>query len=138
MEVKLTDGREHFFQWDLNRSIIVEGCPNMTQAHFYSMGETCALAVTNIKKLDNGSFEIPVPNILLQKTFPIYLYVVCNDFTKEVAKINVVCRAKPADYIYTEKEVLKWEELAERIEDIEILFNNNAISNLEIDEIMEM
>lgn len=97
--IKIYDGRTEFYQWDLNRKIIVSD-PTVTEAHFCNKTGDCSLVV----EVKDGLAD--VPNILLQTDWPINVYLYCGDcYTKEHTVFKVKPRTKPTDYIYTETEL---------------------------------
>ena len=112
---KLLNGREHFFQWDLNQTLIIED-PSVTEVHFCNRTDDCSL-VCEVYEQD-GLRLVNVPNILLQNSWDVRAYAYCDDcYTKQSAKFKVEARTKPADYVYTETEVKTWEQLEQMIED---------------------
>ena len=40
----IADGREHFYQWDLNRRVVVDD-PTITEVHFCNRTDDCSLVV---------------------------------------------------------------------------------------------
>ena len=102
---KIEDGREKFYQWDLNRRILVED-DSITQVHFANAATTTAYVVSVSAGMAN------VPNIILQQNFDIKVYGYDKEFT-EVEK-----RSKPQDYVYTETEILNYETLANEIKEV--------------------
>lgn len=114
---KIYDGRTEFWQWDLDRKIIVSD-PVIDEVHFCNKTDNCSLVV-EVYEL-NGQRVANVPNILLQNAWPINVFGYCGKcFTKQYAKFKVNARSKPADYVYTETEVKSYEDLKVRIEAVE-------------------
>lgn len=109
---KIQDGRKSFTQWDLNRKIIVED-DSITQVHFTNLLNKNAL-VSEVK-----NHLADVPNVLLQDYGTILIYGYDGNYTKYVEAFRVVRREKPEDYIYTETEVLNYNNLLERMNNIE-------------------
>lgn len=109
---KIYDGREQFYQWDLNRKLIIEDA-TISQVHFCNKTDDCSL-VCDVYEED-GLRLVDVPNILLQETWRINVYAYDKNYTKHCDKFNVAARSKPADYVYTETEVHTWTELEERV-----------------------
>lgn len=60
-----------------------------------------------------------VPNILLQEDWDITVYAFDQDYTEYSQIIKVIPRTKPDDYVYTETEVLNYNTLSERINEVE-------------------
>ena len=114
---KILDGREEFYQWDSDRKLIVED-PSVDEVHFCNRTDDCSLVV-QVYELD-GKSVVDVPNILLQTDWPIRAYAYCGGcYTKQMATYKVRSRTKPADYVYTETEVLNYSTLLEQIEELE-------------------
>lgn len=105
---KIADGREHFYQWDLNRQIAVEDAA-ITELHFCNKTDNCSLVV----EVKNGLAN--VPNVLLQTAWDIRVYGYTNEYTKVEKRFKVVARTKPSDYVYTETEVKNYGVLEEEI-----------------------
>lgn len=111
---KIFNGREAFYQWDLNQKLIVND-NTINEVHFCNRTDDCSL-VCEVYEAD-GLRLVNVPNILLQDTFAVKVYAVCEDYTKLCATYKVLARTKPADYVYTETEVKTWEALEKKIEE---------------------
>ena len=108
---KIEDGREKFYQWDLNRRILVED-DSITQVHFANAATTTAYVVSVSAGMAN------VPNIILQQNFDIKVYGYDKEFTKFEKTFEVEKRSKPQDYVYTETEILNYETLANEIKEV--------------------
>lgn len=108
---KIEDGREKFYQWDLNRRICVDD-DSITQVHFANAATPTAYVVSVSAGMAN------VPNIILQQNFDIKVYGYDKEFTKFEKTFEVEKRSKPQDYVYTETEILNYETLANKIKDI--------------------
>ena len=96
------------FQWDLNKQI---PC-SFPEAHFACIGSEDALIV----KANGGNASIP--NILLQEGKDIMFWFMEDGAVADSGRIRIVTRAKPADYIYTETEVITFESLVAKVEDV--------------------
>lgn len=121
----ILDGRKHFFQWDLDRKLIVAD-KSIEEVHFSNRREGEALVCATY--LDGEVLLVDVPNILLQDNWRIFVYAYDENYTKHECEIEVYRRSKPADYIYTETEVKNYDDLAQRIEQIE----ENGISDVAV------
>lgn len=110
------DGRKEFYQWDADRKVIVDD-NSITQVHFCNRTDECSL-VTEVYELD-GKRVADVPNILLQTAWRINVYAYDSNYTKHSDVFCVVARSKPANYIYTETEVLNYNTLLERVNAVE-------------------
>lgn len=96
------------YQWDINKQIEVSN-PEVKEVHFSN-----ALTATALKvEVKNGFAN--VPNTLLQEPLDIDFYWCCDNCVVEAGKIDVIKRAKPDDYIYTEEEIKRYEDLEKRI-----------------------
>ena len=114
---KIYDGREHFFQWDLDRKLIVED-KSIKAVHFCN--RTGACAITRYCYDVNGMWLVDVPNLCLQESYRLRVYGFSEaKYTMEVQYFEVEARTKPEDYVYTEAEVACWETLDERIKALE-------------------
>lgn len=103
------DGRTEFYQWDLDRAIVVSD-PKITKVHFSTKASTTAY-VAEVYEKDRVRLA-NVPNILLQNSYRIRVYGQCEDtYTKVSAMFEVIERAKPEDYIYTEQDRFVLEEI---------------------------
>lgn len=109
MNVELSNGLDHFFQWDKGQKVkIPDGVPTV---HFKWGNDAVSFDVVD------GWVEI-APE-LTQKPGNIYLWTYKEDHTMDAARIPVESRPKPADYIYTPTEIKTWESLDERIKALE-------------------
>jgi hypothetical protein len=108
MTFKIVDGREHFYQWDLNRQIIVDD-PAIKEVHFCNRMDNCSLVV----EVENGIAN--VPNILLQKSFSIRVFAYDGHATLFDKIFEVKARTRPSDYVYTETEVKRLEDVEEKL-----------------------
>lgn len=125
---QLADGRECFYQWDIDRYIIVTD-RSISEVHFCNKTDDCSLVVEVI----DGYAE--VPNILLQSDFPIRVYAYCLGYTKVEKTFKVQPRTKPSDYIYTETEVKTYNAMERKIENFEdrLSYVEEGYSALETD-----
>lgn len=96
------------FQWDLNKKV---PC-SFPEAHFACVGSEDALIV----KANGGN--VSIPNILLQEGKDIMVWMMEDGAVADSGRIRIVTRAKPADYIYTETEVITFESLVAKVEDV--------------------
>ena len=65
---KILDGRSEFYQWDLNRKLIVDDA-SMKEVHFCNRTGECSL-VRDVYEV-NGVYVADVPNLLLQENWDI-------------------------------------------------------------------
>ena len=113
---KIYDGREQFFQWDIDRKLIVEDAA-ITQVHFCNRTDNCSLVCETY--VEDGVTVVNVPNILLQTSWRIRAYAYDGKHTKHEECFDVVARTKPADYVYTETEILNYENLLNLINELD-------------------
>lgn len=112
---KILDGREQFYQWDIDRKLIVE--PETDEVHYSNISNDKGLVCKTYK--ENGVTLADVPNILLQKDLRLYVYAYDKNYTKYSKQFDVVSRAKPESYIYTETETLNYNILLNKIEEVD-------------------
>jgi hypothetical protein len=111
------------YQWEIGRVIEITPPDNtlVSKVEFAHTFDKEALAVK--PREENGVIVADIPNILLQSGDPIFVYLVYVDAncleTTASHVLSVVKRPKPADYVYTETEVLTWEALDERLKKLE-------------------
>lgn len=105
---KLTDNRTEFYQWDLNRTMIIED-NSISQVHFENNSISKSL-VCEVYEID-GIRVVNVPNVLLQQNLTLNVYACDGEYTlfKEQFKVN--SRPRPEGYVYTETETLTWERV---------------------------
>lgn len=96
------DGRESFWQWDLNQRLVVS-TDVCSEVHFCNGTTDCAL-VCNVYEQD-GKRLVNVPNVLLQTGKPLRVFSYDKDHTIHSALFTVIARTKPDDYVYTETEI---------------------------------
>lgn len=111
--------RSHFWQWDINQKLKVDA-GHACEVHFRDPGGAAALVVETYT-LD-GQTVANVPNKLLQEDDSILAWVyVCegDECTKHEARFAVWPRQKPADYVYTETEIKRFDDLEKRVEELE-------------------
>lgn len=113
---KIYDGRSHFYQWDTNQKLIVEDS-SIKEVHFCNRTDECSLVCEVYT--ENGINLVDVPNILFHKCFRVYAYGYDGNSTKHSRGFEVFSRSKPADYVYTETEVKRWEDYEERLTALE-------------------
>lgn len=114
--LRLENGRQLFYQWDLNQRLIVED-DAITQVHFSQFPMSTSL-ISEVFTED-GVRLANVPNVLLQQARTINAYAYLNEYTKSEIRFNVVRKVKPDNYVYTETETLRYENLESRIKELE-------------------
>ena len=107
------------YQWDLDRQIkitVLEGI-EIDEVHFAHQNDAEALVLE--PKDVGGTLVADIPNILLQSSMPIKAWLMCGDVTVFSDILVPIRRAKPADYVYTETEILRYKSLEKRIKALE-------------------
>ena len=118
--IKIENGTPSFYQWDLNQSVILPETEGAVKVHYWQEGLPEALVVE--PKVKDGIITAAVPNILFQKALQIEVYIYREDlgqYTERKQIFQVLKRSKPADYVYTETEVLTYKALDARITELE-------------------
>ena len=102
------------YQWDKNRQLKIDSIDPTTNftIHCCHKDDLQALIVEPILKED-GIF-VNIPNILLQESDIIRVYVVVEEDTIYDTSFFVKARPKPDDYIYEETEILSVQTLVDR------------------------
>lgn len=106
---------ERLYQWDLNRSIKVEGLTVTEGAtvFFHFCNEKSSSALVIEADVEENSYTGAIPNVLLSKPDTIYLYVferfgtASESRTIETIRIPLVPRRRPDDYIYEETPTIR-------------------------------
>lgn len=118
MSLKILGPRPYFWQWDTGQKLVV-GNRECGEVHFDN-GTTDHALVVQIKTDPDGNRVADVPNILLQAAKPLKCYLFqeteSGAMTSTLYTFQVLPRAKPEDYVYTETEVLRYAELADRLD----------------------
>ena len=115
---------KHFYQWDSKQKIIITGLDvtNVTEVHFCNIDSDEAIVVA--ASIVDNTICANIPDILLQQAKPLIVYTFQgpdNESLKTISatRITVIPRAKPADYAYSETEVLNYRVLDARIKALE-------------------
>lgn len=114
------DGRNSFWQWDSGQRIVVSD-DVCCEVHFCNGTSECAMVCEVYT--EDGHRLVNVPNILLQASKPIRVFAYAetdgDNRTIHSTTFAVLARTKPADYVYTETEVLSYQALEERVTALE-------------------
>lgn len=113
---RIYDGRNHFYQWDIDRKLIIKD-NSITQVHFCNKTSDYAL-VCEVRDEDNLRV-VDVPNILLQEDWSIDVYAYDKHYTKFDECFEVVKRSKPDSYVYVETEILNYQTLLNRMDEVD-------------------
>lgn len=113
--------RDTFWQWDTNQKISSRDLKIGDILHFYNAKQPNALPLKAYEF--EGKVVVDVPNILLQNATPVQVYRWVDDgtetYTIEEFSFEVKQRPRPGDYVYTETEVLTFQDLDDRIKTLE-------------------
>lgn len=113
--------RDTFWQWDTNQKISSRDLKVGDILHFYNAKQPNALPLKAYEF--EGKVVVDVPNILLQNATPVQVYRWVDDgtetYTIEEFSFEVKQRPRPGDYVYTETEVLTFQDLDDRIKTLE-------------------
>lgn len=115
--LKLIGGR--LYQWDLGRQMELHDPDGMqiTEVDFCHPDDAEALVV--IPDRSGEIVTVDIPNVLMQSDETIMAYECVGDVTISHIPKSVVGRERPADYVYTETQVLTYKALEERIVKLE-------------------
>ncbi len=110
--IKVKNGS--LYQWDLNRTVEIDDEESkISEVHFCCEGDAEAMIVPFSR--NEEKIEVIVPNILLQSSEKIYVYILCCDDgeikTTDYKVFHVFPRQKPSDYVYEETEIFRYKEL---------------------------
>lgn len=114
--LRLDNGQSYFFQWDVNRKVIVSDL-TVREVHFSNEMMDEALVVNT--RIENGQNVANVPDVLLQQDYDVMCYVMLDSCTKFEKIFGIFARPKPTDYIYTEEEIKGLDDLYERVMKLE-------------------
>lgn len=121
--IKLEFDKPALYQWDLNMRIELENIPAGVEVHYSDNQNTQNECPVLLSYEEDGKVYANIPNIYLQKSgiISVYIYVKENNkgYTKHYSEIFVLPRKKPSDYVYTETEVKSYETLEKRISVLE-------------------
>ena len=110
MELELSNGLTHFWQWDTNQSITVTN--NIPRIDFKISNDTAVYV-----EVVNNVAEIP--DECFQSGEDLILWAYKTDHTVDAARVPVEYRVKPADYVYTKTETQMWHTISDRMKAIE-------------------
>lgn len=101
------------YQWDLNRQLLIDTVDIHSNfvIHCCHKDDTNALVIEPIFKDD--AILANIPNILLQRSGFLRVYVVIEGDTVFDTSFYVIARPKPEGYVYTETEIYTVKEMVE-------------------------
>lgn len=122
MKIKLENGQLYCWQWETNQRLVID-----TLEGYEAENLICKMGILKDKigivevKVyeENGKIFSNIPDVLLQYEGLIEAWVQTNsEFSSATLaywRFRVKKRERPEDYIYTEIDVLTWQELDKRI-----------------------
>lgn len=119
------------YQWDIDRKLKINLPEEITadEVHFAHDDNMEALVLKIYT--ENNELLVDIPNIMLQSSKMIKVWLVNGNQTICGTRILVTPRAKPSDYVYTETKVLRYETLEKRIEALEK--GGGAVNGVQLD-----
>ena len=111
------------YQWELGRKISISAHEHtvINRVEFSTASYAETLMAT--PREEDGVIVADVPNVLLQSGDYIYVHLSHKDEdlleTTAVSILPVIKRPKPADYVYTETDVLTYSSLDKRLKELE-------------------
>ena len=128
--IKIEDDKPFLYQWDLNMRVELLNIKQGTEVHFsdtYITSDNC-LVVESYEQ--NNKVFANIPNTLLQRSGIILVYLYIQDegraWTEFKTEIVVLPRKKPANYVYTETEVLTYKKLEVKLDKTQDMIGNLA------------
>lgn len=122
---------DKLYQWDTGRKLFIDNteCLHFDEVHFSNKNSKTALVlVPYIDEENDGKLVVDIPNILLQESEILHVYLVESDMGEERTvyhtSFSVMRRNKPDDYIYTETEILNYTTLYKLITEVDERINN--------------
>lgn len=106
--ILLEDNRKALYQWDLNQRLVLINIEAGTEVQISDSNNTYEYCLTSKAYNENGNVYAKIPNIYLQKSGILYVYIYVHQedksYTKHHTEIIVLPRKKPSNYVYTETE----------------------------------
>lgn len=97
--------------------------PGTTVEEVHCHNKTTDDAVTLIIDSSYDTVTCKIPDTFLTTSNDLVFYAVMKDdtgkYTTEKALFKVIKRPKPSDYVYTDDDVKTWDQLSDRIKEIE-------------------
>ena len=132
--IRIEGNKSALYQWDLNMRVILTNIPAGTEVHYSNIkdnvSENC---ITAVSYSENGCVYADIPNKLLQISGIVLVYIYIQDnnkaWTEFKTEIVVLPRKKPANYVYTETEVLTYKKLEVKLDKTQGMIGN--LENLE-------
>lgn len=111
MKVQLSNNQFWLYQWDAKQKVLA---PDGISVIHFRVDDDNALPIEVV----DGWAEIPAE--CLQSGDDLVYYAYDENHTTDSARVKVVKRPKPTDYVYTPTEIKTWESLDKRIKALEV------------------
>ena len=154
MKIKLENGQLYCWQWETNQRLIID-----TLEGYEIEDLSCKMGIPKDKigiieveiYEENGMIFSNIPDVFIQHEGLIEVWIQTNlefsSITLAHWRFRVKKREKPEDYVYTETDVLTWQELDKRIsvleegsgtlpEDIQIATDDEIIEMLAQEDVL--
>ena len=111
------------YQWDTGRIVRIDPDENVTvhEVHFTTKRMEYAYVLKTY--IEDGVTYCAIPNIILQQSYRLLCYEVCenSDGEETIANtsFNIIKRNRPEDYVYTEQEHFTFVKLENRVKSLE-------------------
>lgn len=125
---RIENNRECFYQWDSNQRLIIDD-DTINEVHYCNRTDKCSIVTETYE--ENGVRYSNVPNVLLRSDWCINVYAFDTNYTKYSELFKVCSRTRPADYVYTETQILNWNEFKASVE-AELEEMREDIDNIDI------
>ena len=136
---------DDLYQWDIDRSVIIQNDDTIEQVHFSHCKEDGRALVVETRKDDLGNLLAYIPNSLLTSPRDIYVWTWKDEHTiSGMCKLQVHARPRPDNYIYKPTDVLTLEAVVQWVKDFiedyalqnatnyEVLINKPSIEGVEL------
>ena len=125
--------KSNLYQWDLNMRLLLINIPVGVEVHFDDVHNTVQNCPKVVSYEEDGNVYADIPNIFLQKPGMITVYIYVQEENKRYTKYNieilVLPRKKPADYVYTETEIKRWDDVVAAAEATSKTVVDDGIAN---------
>lgn len=121
--IELEGGARILKQWTLNNRVIIDGFQAGTRVEISKKYDCKDSALPVLAYEDGGHVVADIPNIFLQEPGYIRVFVCPSaedaESYPEVRDIRIVKAEKPEDYVYTKTKTISYQDLAQRVKDLE-------------------
>jgi hypothetical protein len=117
MKEQVLNQNTRFYQWETDQRLTIEDV-DCNEARFSHVSVGMPVSVP-VQSASGGKRVIDVPDIMLQVSGWVKVYLVKNSHTLAMYNVPVLAAEKPSDYVYTETEVLSLQSLEKRVSALE-------------------